>query len=286
MVYGNRWLLSKRAYGIMSPGMGTRNTHGFTIVETMLFLAVTGLLILGMLLGTGATLSVQRYRDATETFKALLQQQYADLRDVQNGRSVNWTCGASANPAQDAVKETPLGQGDCIFVGKYMRIDGGDIRVYRVLAYENDKTPRSNDIDAMRLNYTIAVSQSEVETRTMEWQTQIAWPKSGSGAHNPTTPRTMSLLFIRSPESGSLYTFTDDTIPSDPTDIPAASIGALITAGSGIPGQGERTLCINSGNAFAEGDRAVYIGKFASSASAIETKTNDFMMANGETPQC
>lgn len=266
--------------------MGTQNRHGFTIVETMLFLAVTGLLILGMVAATGATLSIQRYRDANETFKALIQQQYSDLRDVQNGRSVNWSCGADALPVEDPLRQTILGQGDCVFVGKYMRISGSDISIYPVLAYETSKTPRATDIDTLKLNYTIAASQTEVESRTMEWGTQIAWPASGSGAQSPTMPRTIGILFLRSPVSGSMYTFTSNDIPADKKTIPASVLTSMIVAGATVPGQGERTLCINSGNFLAEGDRSVYIGNFASSASAIETRTNDFIKSSGGDTQC
>ena len=40
--------------------MGKQNTTGFTVIEVMLFLAVTGLLAIGILVGSGVAIGQQR----------------------------------------------------------------------------------------------------------------------------------------------------------------------------------------------------------------------------------
>lgn len=263
--------------------MGARISSGFTIIETMLFLAVTGLLIMGALIGTGTALSNQRYRDSVETFKNLVQTQYAELNSIKNDRTNAWTCGATAKPvAGDEYR----GQSDCLIVGRYMIIDEGDISIFNVLARENAvTTTTSPDITVLRNNYTYNVADG-VENRTMEWGTKIAWPSSGTGSRTPTSPRTMGILFMRSPDSGRVYTFSSDTVPVEPAAINNATFTSMMFAGNAIPGQGQRTVCVESSGGILGGDRAVYMGASASTASAVEVRSNQTITSLGGDTQC
>lgn len=257
--------------------MGIRSQEGFTIIETTLFLAVTSLLILMMIGGTSTSLNTQRYRDAVESFKSLVQQQYADLSSVQNGRSSNWNCDASSNVTQTGGNTLLRGQSDCFIIGKYMRIDGGNISIYNVLASQTSTNIQTNDVVAMASNYAISASSAEVVTKTMDWQTQIAWAKAGSqDVKTPATPRQLGILFVRSPDSGLIYTFTSDSIPSDPSSVNQSTFTNLLVAGNRVPGQAGRTVCVASGGLFTGGDRGVYLAPYAASTSAVEVRTNEF----------
>ena len=55
---------------------GARRASGFTIIEVMLSLAVSGLVLVGALIGVSSTIARQRYRDVIETTASLLRQQY------------------------------------------------------------------------------------------------------------------------------------------------------------------------------------------------------------------
>jgi len=263
--------------------MGTRISPGFTIIETMLFLAVTGLLVIGVLIGTGAALNTQRYRDSVESFKGLLQDQYADLGSVRNSRDNNWSCDNAANPTQGG--SIIRGQSDCLIVGKYMRIDGRAITIYPVLARQTGSTSGLTDIAALDTRYAFHISTSERENSPMEWGTQIAWPKTGTGSRSPATPRSMGILFVRSPESGSIYTFTSDNPPAE-NAITQTTFTNMIAAGSTIPGQGSRTICVLSSGLFPAGDMAIYLDAFAATSSAVEVRSNDFTRASGGSTQC
>lgn len=264
--------------------MGARISSGFTIIETMLFLAVTGLLIMGALIGTGTSLANQRYRDSVETFKNLLQTQYAELGSVKNARSDAWQCGSDAKPVAGSEYR---GQSDCMIVGRYMVINQGDISIYNVLARENSPgaPALTTDIATMRGNYTYNVAD-EVEDRSIEWGAEIAWPSAGTGRRTITTPRTIGILFVRSPESGRVYTFTSNDIPSDPTAIVSNTFRDMMVAGELIPGQSQRTLCIKSGGGILGGDRAVSIGSAAATANAIEVRSNATIITLGGDTQC
>lgn len=245
--------------------MGARISSGFTIIETMLFLAVTGLLIMGALIGTGTALSNQRYRDAVETFKNLVQTQYAELGSIKNDRENTWSCGSNAKPVEG---NEYRGQSECLIVGRYMAINEGDVSIFTVLARENAITTPGNDIASLRNNYTYNVADG-IEKRSLEWGTSIGWPVGGADT------RTLGLLFMRSPESGRVYTFSSDAIAADPDAINSTTFTSMINASTGIPGQGERTVCVKSSGGIFGGDRAVFITSRAAGASAVEVRSND-----------
>ncbi|MGV9002041.1 MAG: hypothetical protein ACOH18_03775 [Candidatus Saccharimonadaceae bacterium] len=262
--------------------MGARISPGFTIIETVLFLSVTGLLVMGVLIGTGSALNAQRYRDAVESFKDLLQTQYSDLGSVRNSRSNTWSCGASAIPATGGT--VIRGQSDCLLVGKYLRINATDITIFTVLARQSG-TSSGSDITKLKNNYMYNVSTAEKETHSMDWGTQIAWPASGSGSVSPRIPRTIGILFIRSPDSGSIYTFSSNSISPD-ASINSATFTNMINAGITIPGQSERTICVLSSGLAPSGDTAIYLNPYAASASAVEVRSNDYLTSIGATTRC
>lgn len=256
--------------------MSVRISTGFTIIETMLFLGVTGLLIMGALIGTGTALNNQRYRDAVETFKATIQNQYAELGSIKNDRSNQWSCGSDAKPVEGSAYR---GQTDCFIVGRYMVITQGEIAIYTVLAHENGgASPKATDIQGLKTNYTYNVIANGVELRTMEWGTEIGWPTDGPEAKAQQVPASLALLFIRSPQTGNVYTFSSNDVPSSPDAINSEDLAGIMSDGYATPatGMGERTICVVQPGAFAVGgDRSIVIAPQASTASAVETRTND-----------
>lgn len=258
----------------LTPDMGIRKQDGFTIIETTLFLAVTGLLILAMVGGVAGSLNIQRYRDSVESFKSVIQEQYSALSSVQNGRSGDWSCDATSTISNEFGGEM-RGQSDCLLVGKYMRIESGAISIYPVLAYENN-SGQIDDIQSMRQDYVINASTTQVEERRLEWGAQIAWAKEGLDDAAATTPRNLGILFIRSPSSGRVFTFTSNAIPAKDA-FSSEVFRDMIIAGDANEGEGqtERMICIESGSVFVGGNMGVYIGPYASSASAVEVRTND-----------
>jgi len=259
--------------------MGARISSGFTIIETMLFLAVTGLLIAGVLVGTSASVNNQRYRDAVETFKNTLQTQYSELTSIRNDRSNTWTCDSGA-VATDKGNEY-RGQSNCVIVGRYVTIHGADITAYTVLAAKKASANATlGDLAGLSQNYNYNIISTDVEKTTMEWGTQIAWPASGLGAKSPKTPRDMAFLFMRSPSSGGVYTFSTSTsVPGKDVTPRASDITALMNAEA----QKAVTICIAGDGLFVGGDTGVYLNAFATSSSAIEVRSNS---VTTETTRC
>ena len=256
-------------------------SNGFTIIETMLFLAVTGALIAAVMVGMGTSIGTQRYQDAVESFKSLIQTQYSEISSVKNYRSNDLSCDSSAKPVDG---DEYRGQSDCVIVGRYMTVTGGDISIYTVLASEKTTSiTQDNDIDDMKSNYNYNVAP-DVEQRSLEWSTEIAWPTKGADAKSSNTARSVGLLFIKSPDSGTVYTFNSSSI-TDGAQITSETFTSMMIADTTTPGMGAQTICIKS-NGVVGGDRAVYIAPLASSASAVETRTNELLLSSGGTSQC
>lgn len=261
--------------------MGAHTQRGFTIIETMLVLAITALLVTGVFVGIGTSINVQRYRDSVQTLKSLLQDQYAEISSVRNDRSNNWACDSQA--ATSDVGSVLRGQSDCVLLGRLVTINQSDITIYSVVGREASGSTTANDIDSLRNNYTLNVSTVEVVTESLEWGAAIAWPSSGTGAQNPTTPRTLSVLFIRSPDSGQVYTFTSDDAPTEPGP---QTLANMIVTGNVVPGQGQRIICVTSNDLLVTDDYSITLAGFASVPNAIETTTNVLLEQKGVTTRC
>ena len=261
--------------------MSMRAHHGFTIIETVLFLGVTGLMLATMFIGVGTSMGTQRYRDSVESFKSVLQQQYADVASVQNARAGSWTCAvASGNLVVQpvtggAATGNSRGQSGCDIIGKYMTIVGDKIQTQTVLALRSGDPTGANDIIKLKSSaYTFGVTSADAVTTQLEWGAKIAWPVGTDPAdRSPTTPgseRQIALLFIRSPDSGSVYTFSSNTVPvSGPNN---ASVKAMLGTGtSNDPARAERLLCIDPDGMVLTPRRGIFIDAQAADSSAIRT---------------
>lgn len=236
--------------------MRVTTQRGFTIIETMLFLAVTGLLTIGILVGASTAISAQRYKDAVATLQSDIQQQYEDTLSVKNGRS-----GASTIPACAGNR----GQTDCVLMGKLMTISsGGAIVYYDIYGREPGTLTGSPTEYQIMQAYNPAVVPSSDRSGAMEWGTGIAWPVSGAEAS--TAPRDIGILIIRSPESGTAYTFTRNTTST-------ANLSSMINGAA----RGKRTLCISPAGWVVSDRMTVTIAAGASTAGAIEIRSNQLI---------
>jgi len=265
--------------------MGNHKLAGFTIIETVLFLGISSFLIVALIAGTGNSVNIQRYNDAVQTFKGTLQQQYADVSSVQNSRNNTWSCGSTVAPITTGATDENRGQSKCILVGKYVRLEDEKISIYKVIGYQQATATLANDILSLKNNYRLNVLRDDVDNSTLEWGTRISYPKTQGGSANttfpkPQNPRKLAFLIVRSPDSGQVYTFStsDPDVPDD-ANINPTSLSNMIVAGGFTPGtaQGARFICINSDGLLNNNPTAVLVNAFASSASAVETQTNDMM---------
>lgn len=261
--------------------MGVHRSEGFTIIEVTLFLAISGLLIVLMIAGSGATIGAQRYKDATETLKTLIQQQYSKATNVQNDRNTSLTC-QTANATIVDGSSNP-GQSSCLIMGRFMYLNGTDMKLYDVIGYAPSTTNTVNDNDLVALRkYTLNVSQVSLDSKKMDWGTSVrSLSTSGAGASTK-----LGILFIRAPDSGNVYTLTTSAVPNDPASLNKAHFASMVDALSVTSAKRAQYICVNSdGSVNTQSISAVYIGPDASSASAIEVYSNNYMKLQGMT-QC
>lgn len=87
-----RDLVQRLAQGMQTRGqiVEIRMRRGFTLVEVALFLALTAMLFMGIVLGTGNSIENQRFNDTTQGFAEFIRSVYSQVANPQgvgDGRS-------------------------------------------------------------------------------------------------------------------------------------------------------------------------------------------------------
>lgn len=252
---------------------------GFTIIEVMLVLAISGSLVAGLLVGTGVSINIQRYRDSVVSLHTTLQNQYNRLTSVENDRSDDWVC---ANGQVNQVESGGSGRGqtDCVILGRIVVIDDSTITSASVTGSGTVLDAGvEGDLATIKASYQFGIIPSSIETSQLEWNARLAWPAQGLEAEGHTTEETrhIALFFLRSPLTGLTYTFSSDTV-TDIATIQPADIQAMI-----VPGEGQRarTLCINSNGMTFNNDLSLFIQANAASPGAIETSSDAILAPQG-----
>lgn len=178
---------------------------GFTLIEVSIFLAITGVLFVGVTVGVQTSINQQRYNDAVQNFMEFLRSTYSSVSNVQSvlgrgnsekaiyGKMV--TFGESYNLAGDRINP-----GDAIFsytvIGNIGNSESGNV------------LQSLKNLDA---NVVVKNAEGELkiaglaESYVPRWSSQIEVPCSGDTCEYK--PFTGTLLIVRHPSSGTVYTF-------------------------------------------------------------------------------
>jgi hypothetical protein len=237
--------------------MGSKTETGFTIIEVMLFLAVSGMLAAAILVGAGVSINQQRYRDSVNSLKSYVQQQYSEVTNVTNDRVKSWSCNGVASVKEtDSSGGEDRGTSDCVILGRFFTVDASGTRLSAanvVGVRKSGATDQPSDVSEIATNYAIGISPVIKDDDEVGWGAQIVKTKS-------TTPMPLSVLIVRSPLSGGILTFTAD---GDQT----TNLGSMVTSADMV----RRDLCVNAEVGTFVGNRmAVEISAFASNQGAIQ----------------
>jgi hypothetical protein len=233
----------------------------------MLFLAVTGLLAVGILVGSGVAIGQQRYRDSVNSLRSYIQQQYSETANVVNSRDKVWNCDSAGNVTQaDATSGEARGTSDCVILGRFITVDdtGTKLTASNVAGY---RTPgaatASSDITEITTNYKLGLSPIDQDTQDVSWGAQIVKPKTS-------TPMPFSVLIIRSPLSGSILTFSLPGVQTSPMSLVAEANMKT-----------NQDLCVNAdAGSFVGGRMEVRINAYASAQSAIQVPVESDSVCN------
>jgi len=179
--------------------MANRTEHGFTIIELMLFLGISGALFAALMIGVGSNITQQRYRESVVTYSALLQNQYSEAANIDNGRDGSWTC-VNSTINQSANGGQARGTTDCVLLGRAIQIEdnGTTVKTSSVVGTEAAGYEDASDIAAL-LAYKPRIESFDSETTPVDWGSSLVTTDNH--------PSTATILILRSPSSGLIRVF-------------------------------------------------------------------------------
>lgn len=153
---------------------------GFTLIEVSLFLAITGLLFLGVTIGVQNSIYQQRYNDSVQNFMEFLRTAYAKTENVQRA--------AGGGNTTEAI------YGKLITFGE--NNSGDKIYMYDVIG-KADCAAANGVLNALK-NCGLKIDKSLMESYTPKWS---------AGIENIEGNRFVgAVLITRHPQTGTVYT--------------------------------------------------------------------------------
>lgn len=239
--------------------MGIKH-RGFTLIEVVLFLGVTGVVMSVLLVGVGAGLNRQKYSDASNSLMSYMQNQYNLVNNVNNSRPATDICSAGSI-STGGTAGVSAGRSDCTIVGRYLRAgaDSMTIESTQVIATTDAaKLPlSSSDTDAKVLKDAGLILAPTSETYQLSWQTSLVTPK-------PNQPLQFSMLIVRMPTTGVIHTYVQSgSAPASPA--------AYFAAATPNPPTADFKLCLSPGGLLASVTEpvGVMVAKNASNSSGV-----------------
>lgn len=282
---------------------------GFTIIETMLFLAIAGLIFAGLVAGTNGAIRRQRYKDSVQGF-------VDDLRDlyslVENTQVLKYDGTAKCAVGTDGTDGSEgRGRSNCSVYGIYAIIspnhgNKNTIEAYWVIGTDQSLVRgASSDIEFFKdyaqvgTKYMIGDSSIEqhinVKSHSILWGADVAIPCNSNfaadiknalgtvrgcdavGSVLSNAQNQVELFIYRSPITGSINTLSsmkvDDTAnTSDVIELDKAfEDGENLSRALGSFGHYDVSLCVTggSGMSYDGGIRMVVIDAYGSNTNAV-----------------
>ena len=232
-------------YNISMGIVSREKLKGFTIIEVMLFLALSGFLLVGILAGTGSSIANQRYKDAVQDAVDALRDAYSFVSDTQvqlrdSGKGV---CGGLTAEQFDSSSVSQAynsgrGRTQCVVYGAVVSINGDKIQTTTLIGEDyadaikepgNADLVTKTDLEILKTlnanNLAVQCAKNAADckiatvdvpsTTTLKWGTSFVTPNDSQGNHSKLQK---TLLIIRSPRNGSIRTFVKDSLIMDGTE--------------------------------------------------------------------
>lgn len=248
--------------------MKTNSQQGFTIIEVVLFLAITSLMIVGVIATSGSSVAQQRYKDSVYSLQSALQDQYSETLHTRNSITSNIACATDGSVQFDTGDKKRGQSENCVILGRYVttNVSADKILSYPVVGYRNNLTLGVDDLSIFQKDYNMKKIDTLIDETGLEWG--VSMQKA-----NPITESTFTILILRSPSSGVIRTFV--------SDINNANIGETSLLNSSAMNK-ELLICLDSTGLLSGGRRmGIKIGAGASTSNAIETVGDGTVVADG-----
>lgn len=172
-------------------------TGGFTVIEIMLFLGISGLLLIGVFIGTSTMISSARFADTMKGVESYIQRQFDEVVNGVNPRQATETCTGSGS-------ERP-GTGSCLLLGKVIAFTPNKEAVWSqyVVGTEPPTLPGTSVGTSQALSqYNLRVVATNADSYELPWGGYFKAGKrdSDGGAVN-------AIAYLRSPTSSHVETY-------------------------------------------------------------------------------
>lgn len=189
------------------------NKHGFTIVEVALFLALSGFLMVGIIVGANISISRQRYNDAVNNFADFLRGAYTDTLNVSND---NFTTNTDGSTALNGGRSQTAVYGKLITFGES---EDGTHAEKTIYAY--DVVGKAVSSSATTSSTVLAMLQNELGANIIQSEKQAGSifsnsfyrivtyniPWDGEAQKPDKSLFSGAILIVRSPTTGGIRTY-------------------------------------------------------------------------------
>lgn len=184
---------------------------GFTIVEVMIFLAISGLMLTMAVIGSGNLARQARYSDSVNSFHSMMQRTYEEVANGVNARqSTEEDCVTGGGQPH------PPGTDDCLLIGKVVSFDYnyGQIATIRYVTDSPNTTPSGTPQQQISAALP-RVQDSGSEAYELAWGASIQVasretnPTAGGNPIKPGTTRAIinNVAFLRSPGGSQIIPY-------------------------------------------------------------------------------
>lgn len=243
---------------------------GFTVIEVMLVLAITGALAVGVLAGVQSNITSQRYNDSINSFQAFLQDQYHQV----GATSIQLrTSDPVCNPGStDGLR----GRTSCFVVGRLLVTNyghGTGSDKASAVTWDVVASGLTKQIIDESKTVTDLFSKPEVRASidaTTRSEHQLAWDANlRKPAPNGNQEARWMVLILKSPASGSILTYITSYDGSEIKQefLKSSRLMTMITDNNLTQ---EATFCVAPKGFSFLTKRAVVIRANGSNASAVE----------------
>lgn len=251
-----------------------RNRRGFTIVEVSLFLAITGLLFMGVAVGVQNSVYQQRFNDSVQSFAEFMRSIYSQVSNVEN-------------PIEGGGQSDKSIYGKLVVFGEAKGLDGfsdndGVVYAYTVIGDAGDGKGDDTLTELKDLDMNVVERKENNGVESIEFVGNVEeykpkWMARIQGTGPDWSDFEGAVLVVRNPGSGTIFTYvSENTIQVNDIFNNDNAEGnmkdALSDASFDI---GEIDFCVNpNGNSESDNRRDVSIIANARNASGVVVKND------------
>lgn len=235
----------RNAYGILKHMKGGQRHKGFTILETLIVLAVTGMLFASAAILINGRQHKTQFEQAIRQAHAQIQQVIDEINVGQYESNPGFTCtGTAAGPSLAAAASAEQGTNEgCIFLGKVIQFDVAgtnpeEFRAYTIAGLQRvNGSPNGNEVSTLAEAKPLVVSPVTFPNSQRDEKLQYGLT-TGRMYYNGNTSNAIGAIAIVSSlasyDNGNLQATSQqlNVIPMDGTALdqdPGAAVAAMNT---------------------------------------------------------